>query len=109
MREDRSKLISVFSTNEYALFHMAKSILDENSITYFSGSDYLINLESSIYPLIIKVPEENAEISRKLLSELEENKFNSLIVSKKPPVFGYLIISIIIIFVIAMILIFSLK
>lgn len=64
--EDESSLVSVFSSNNDALFQLAKSILDDNRIKYFSSGGYI----NVLNPSEIKVFEKDWETARKLLNDL---------------------------------------
>lgn len=73
--EDELLLVSVFSSNNNALFQVAKSILDDNRIEYLSNGDYLNRLEAPVYSAEIKVFEKDEKTARELLSELEPNQY----------------------------------
>ncbi|MEO8666468.1 MAG: DUF2007 domain-containing protein [Ignavibacteria bacterium] len=70
MDEDKLITVSVFSSHNNALFQVAKSLLDENKIKYFSSGDYLNNLEAPVYSAEIRVFEKDEKSARELLSEL---------------------------------------
>lgn len=69
--EDEAMLVLVFSTNNNALFQVAKSLLDDNRIEYFSSGDFVNVLNPAVYGADIKVFEKDEENARKLLSQLK--------------------------------------
>jgi len=107
--EDKINLIPVYSANNYALFQMAKSILRNYKIKFYTTGEYLSPMEPAIYSAVIKVFEKDEKIARELLSDLVQkdnipsNEFDRKMYSSV----GYWVIGIIIVFILIMIFIFS--
>ncbi len=74
--EDEALLVSAFSSNNNALLQVAKSILDDNKIEYFSSGDYINVLNPAAFAFEIKVFEKDGETARKLLSKLKPSQHN---------------------------------
>ncbi len=108
-KEDNFNLIPVYSANNYALFQMAKSILGNYKIKFYTTGENLSPMEPAIYCAVLKVFEKDETAARELLKDLEqtehlpESEFDREMFSTA----GYWIIGIIIIFVIIMIFLFS--
>ncbi|MBL8007363.1 MAG: DUF2007 domain-containing protein [Ignavibacteria bacterium] len=83
-KETKDELVTVFTSNSNILFQFAKSVLDNNKIKYVTTGDYLNSLEGYVYSSQIKVFKQYAEVSRKLLSEIEHTVYEpSNITDKK--------------------------
>jgi len=109
MNEDEKMLISVFSTNNNAVFQVAKSILDNNRIKFFSNGDYLNTLNPAAYSAEIKVFKKNEKAARELLSELAptSSDLSNEFENKKLTQRGYWYIAIILLSLIIMIVAFA--
>lgn len=107
--EDKMNLIPVYSTNNYALFQMAKSILSNYKIKFYTTGEYLSPMEPAVYSAVIKVFEKDEKKARELLKELVQTdhipsaEFDRKMYSSG----GYWVIGIIIVFILIMIFIFS--
>ncbi len=65
------KFVTVAATTNYFLVPLAKSILESAEIVYFVKGDHLQNIPGSIVEIEIQVPEEDVEIARELLSDID--------------------------------------
>ena len=101
MINDKRNIVSVFNTNNQVLFQVAKSILDDNKLEYFSTGDVLNNMDPVLYCAEIKVFDKDETVARKLLNNLtEENIYIPDKVNEKyRPFAGYLIIGSILILI----------
>ncbi|MDQ3018980.1 MAG: hypothetical protein M3R36_00165 [Bacteroidota bacterium] len=101
--EDESMKVSVFTTNNNALFQFAKSFLDNYKIKYTSTGNFLNTLNSAVYSAEIKIYKKDEKASRKLLSELEPSPGPRLKLSARE----FLHLAIIVLSIAIMIVIFS--
>ena len=106
MKDDKTKLVNVFSSNNNYLFLVAKSVLDDSKIQYFSTGDNLNTLEG--YSAGLSVFEKEADTAREMLRGIvqtghtPENKFDKKLLSSS----GYIVICLFLIFTLIMIYIF---
>lgn len=107
--EDKMNLIPIYSANNYALFQMAKSILSNYKIEFYTTGEYLSPMEPAVYSAVIKVFEKDEKAARELLKELVQTEHVpvSEIDKKLYRMSGYWVIGIIIVFILIMIFIFS--
>ena len=75
MNEDKETLVSVFSTNNNALFQVAKTLLNSFKIKFFSTGEFLNPMNAAVYSTEIKVFKKDEAAARKLLSELEPETY----------------------------------
>ena len=107
--EDKMNLIPIYSANNYALFQMAKSILSNYKIKFYTTGEYLSPMEPAVYSAVIKVFETDEKAARELLKDLVQTEhvssgeFDKRMFSMS----GYWVIGIIIVFILIMIFIFS--
>lgn len=72
MDEDKSILVTVFSSNNTAVFQMAKSLLNEHEIKFWSNGENMPPiLIGSPYTFEIKVYKKNEQAAKKILRELK--------------------------------------
>lgn len=71
MEEDATILISVFSSHNAALFQLAKTLLNEQKIKFWSNGEFMnANLSGSPYTFEIKVHSNAEKTAKKLLNKL---------------------------------------
>lgn len=72
MDEDKLTLVSVFSSTNFAVFQLAKSLLNEHEIKFWSNGEYMPPiLIGSPYTFEIKVYKKNEQAAKKILRELK--------------------------------------
>jgi hypothetical protein len=70
--EDNQSLVRVFSSTSFAVFQMAKSLLNENGIKFWSNGEYMPPmLSGTLYTFEIKVYNRNERAAEKILGKLE--------------------------------------
>ncbi len=78
MNQEEEKLVTVFSTANKGNFIVAKSILEDSGIEYFTKHEYLEALAYGADTLDIQVFEKDEWTARKLFENIQENspKYN---------------------------------
>ncbi|MEO8663996.1 MAG: DUF2007 domain-containing protein [Ignavibacteria bacterium] len=75
--ENEQMMVPVFSTYNNALFQVAKTILNDHNIKFYSRGDFLNVLEPAVYESEIKVFEKDAKAAEELLSEIAPVRYET--------------------------------
>ena len=108
MDTDRQGLVSVFHSNNAALFESAKHLLGNHGIKYFPTGEYSASAVYGLDAMEIKVFGRDEVQARKVLSELVEERYslNDKFDKKAKSNIGYVLIAAILFLVAGMFAVF---